>query len=462
MATFESETVLPAETATAFDWHEAPGALQRLIPPWEDVSVESATGGIRDGAEVVLRIGVGPASVRLVARHEGYEPPHQFVDVQEEGPFRCWRHVHSFRSHGQGRCLMRDSIEYEPPTPYFLDTLASQRIDRKLQAMFAYRHRTTRDDLRFHGRYSQDPKTLAVSGSTGLVGSTLCPLLTTGGHRVVRLVRSEPEEAVPGCEARRYDPDAATLDASVLDGCDAVIHLAGESIMGRWDEEKKRRIRESRVHSTRIIAEAMAARSDGPRTLVVASAIGIYGDRGDETLTEDSSHGSDFLADVAREWEQAADAARNAGIRVVHVRLGIVLSPRGGALSQTLLPFKLGGGVQIGDGQQWWSWVGIDDAAGIFAWAALDNTVHGPVNAAAPGSVRNRQFTETLAEVLSRPTWPGFVRIPGPAATLAMGEMADALLLSSARVEPQHTQAAGYEFRFTNLEETLRHVLGRT
>ena len=461
MPKFYSEVVLPAPCDAAFAWHENPGALRRLIPPWEDVTVESATGGIRDGAEVVLRVGVGPMGVRMVARHEGYEPPHQFVDVQEKGPFQCWRHVHSFRSHGEGRCLLRDAIDYEPPTPSYLDSLANNRITRKLEAMFAYRHRTTRDDLLFHRQYSTTPQTIAVTGATGLVGSVLCPLLTGGGHHVIRLTRSEPGTTREGVEERQYDPLGETLPQGTLNGCDAVIHLAGEPILGRWDEEKKKRIRESRVNSTRLLATAMASQPDGPRTLVVASAIGLYGDRGEEILTEESPAGDDFLADVCREWEAAADVARDAAIRVCHVRLGIVLSPRGGALANMLLPFKLGGGVQVGDGQQWWSWVGVDDAASLFAAAALDPSVSGPLNATAPNPTTNREFTETLASVLGRPTWPGLLRIPGFGARAALGEVADALLLSSARVVPQRTEAVGYEFRFSSLEPQLRHLLGQ-
>jgi uncharacterized protein (TIGR01777 family) len=295
-----------------------------------------------------------------------------------------------------------------------------------------------------------------VTGSSGLIGSALVPLLTTGGHQVVRLVRHAPRSG----DERAWDPQATSLDPGLFEGVAAVVHLSGESIGdGRWTTARKQRIRDSRVNSTRLIAKTLAEMSQPPRTLVCASAIGIYGDRGDEVLTEESPPGTGFLADVCREWEAAADPARQKGVRVVHIRSGVVLSPRGGALAKMLLPFKLGAGGVVGSGAQYWSWITIDDAAGVFLHALCDERVAGPVNATAPHPVTNREFTRILGSVLHRPT---IFPMPAFAARLALGEMADELLLGSACVLPGQLERTGYVFRHAELEAGLRHVLGRT
>jgi hypothetical protein len=295
---------------------------------------------------------------------------------------------------------------------------------------------------------------IAVTGSGGLVGSALVPLLTTGGHRVSRLVRKSPSgNDVP------WHPAEGVRDLSRLEGVDAVIHLAGESIAaGRWTPHRKEEIRRSRVEGTRRLCESLARLSRPPKVLVTASAIGFYGDRGDEILTEDSAPGKDFLAEVCQEWEAATEPASRGGIRVVHLRFGMVLSPAGGALKKMLLPFRLGLGGRFGTGAQYVSWISIDDAIGAIHHAICNESVAGAVNAVAPVPVRNAEFTRVLARVMSR---PAVFPMPALAARLAFGEMADALLLASARVMPTSLQASGYQFRYPELEGALRHLLGR-
>ena len=292
---------------------------------------------------------------------------------------------------------------------------------------------------------------ILVSGSSGLVGSALVPFLTTSGHSVTRLVRS-----APGKEEGRWDPAAGTIDAGGLEGHDAVVHLAGENIAERWTPERKARIKDSRVKGTRLLAETLGRLAQPPKVLVAASAIGYYGDRGDALLREDSTSGSGFLAEVAREWEAATAAAATKGIRVVNLRIGVVLSPRGGALAKMLLPFKLGLGGVVGSGKQHWSWVAIDDLLGSILFALNTDTLKGPVNAVSPKPVTNYEFTKTLGRVLKRPT---IFPMPASAARFAFGEMADELLLSSTRVDPTKLVAAGYQFRFPELEGALRQVL---
>jgi hypothetical protein len=243
-----------------------------------------------------------------------------------------------------------------------------------------------------------------------------------------------------------------------VENFDAVVHLAGESIVGRWTAEKKARIRDSRVNGTRLLCETLARVQDRPLVLVAASAIGLYGDRGDQLLNEESSPGSLFLSRVVKEWEAASEPASQHGIRVVNLRIGFVLSKAGGGLAAMLLPFKLGIGGRVGSGRQYLSWIAIDDVVGAIGHAILSDTLRGPVNAVAPRAVTNQEFTKTLGRVLWRPT---LFPLPTFAAHLALGEMADNLLLASTRVEPARLLAGGYEFLFPELEGALRHVLGK-
>ncbi len=298
---------------------------------------------------------------------------------------------------------------------------------------------------------------ILISGSTGLVGAALTPFLTAGGHQVTRLTRSEP---AAGETAIRWDPMGGALDVDKLEGFDAVVHLAGENIAaGRWNEERKQRIRDSRVKGTRLLAESLARLKTRPKVLVCASAIGYYGERGDQIVNEDSAAGSGFLPEVCREWEAACEPARQAGIRVVNLRIGVVLSRHGGALAKMLTPFKLGVGGRVGGGRQYFSWIALDDLVGVIHHVLVNEGLRGPVNAVAPRPVTNRELTKTLGRVLWRPT---LLPMPAFAVRLLFGEMGNDLLLGSTRVEPARLLASGYAFRFGELEAALRHVLGKT
>ena len=273
---------------------------------------------------------------------------------------------------------------------------------------------------------------------------------------MTRLVRSEP---AAGDRAIRWDPDQGKLDLAGLEAIDVVVHLAGENIAsGRWTAEKKARIRDSRVKGTRLLSETLSRLTQPPRVLVAASAIGFYGDRGDELLTEVSPRGSGFLAEVCQEWEQATQPASQRGIRVVNLRFGVILSPAGGALAKMLTPFRMGVGGKIGSGRQYMSWIALDDATGAVQHALANGSLHGPVNGVAPRPVTNLEFTKTLGRVLVRPT---ILPMPVFAARLAFGEMANELLLASARVEPSALVKGGYVFGHPDLEGALRFLLGR-
>ena len=295
---------------------------------------------------------------------------------------------------------------------------------------------------------------ILVSGSHGLVGKALSKALTKDGHEIINLVRRDRVYGKPEIE---WHPNKGLLDPDQIEGFDAVVHLAGESIAsGRWTDEKKRRIRESRVQGTTLLSQALAGLSRPPKRFISASAIGYYGSRGDEVLTEDSRAGSDFLSDVCAEWEKATERAAEKGISTCTARFGIILDKEGGALEKMLTPFRLGLGGKIGDGKQWMSWIGLEDVVSALVFLLESGSISGPVNIVAPNPVTNAEFTKTLGKVLSRPT---FLSVPAFAARLAFGEMADGLLLSSAKVEPKKLKEAGFKYRFPNLEASLTSVL---
>jgi len=297
------------------------------------------------------------------------------------------------------------------------------------------------------------PPTITISGATGMIGSALVTRLREGGHGVRRLVRSA-RDAQPGDV--RWDPSSETLDARVLEGSDAIVHLAGAPIARRWTTEHKREIRESRLRGTELIARAVAAMEVKPRVVLSGSAVGYYGDRGDELLDESSAPGNDFLGTLAREWEGAAAPIADAGVRLVLLRTGIVLAPDGGALEKLLLPFKLGVGGPIGGGRQWMSWISLDDHLGAMEHALFTDTLAGPVNLVAPNPVTNATFATTLGRVLKR---PALLPLPGFALELVYGEMAHATLLAGQRALPKALMASGFEFQHPTLEQALRTVL---
>jgi len=293
---------------------------------------------------------------------------------------------------------------------------------------------------------------IMVTGATGLVGTQLVPLLQTDGHAVVTLTRRAPRNS----SERQWDY-VSSLPAGTLDGIDAIVHLAGDNIAeGRWTAAKKQRIRDSRVIGTRLLAEAAAASGGTVKSFICASAIGYYGNRGNEELREDSAPGTGFLPDVCREWEAATDPARQAGIRVVNVRLGVVLSQVGGALAKMLLPFKMCVGGIVGSGAQYWSWLTVDEAAHIFRFAVQNTDLNGPVNAVSPQPVTNTEFTKALGRVLHRPT---LFPLPAFMARIVLGEMADDLILGSTRVVPTRLQAAGYKFLHPEIGEALASTI---
>lgn len=298
-------------------------------------------------------------------------------------------------------------------------------------------------------------KTVLISGAAGFIGTHLTELLVTEGYNVRILTRSS---TVSKDNVVCWNPDKGELDVPSLEGLDAVVHLAGENIAGRWTQDKKAKIENSRVDGTKLLSESLATLGKKPEIFIAASAIGIYGDRGDEILTETSAPGTGFLADVGVKWENATNSAEEAGIRVCNIRIGLVLGADGGALEKMLIPFKLGLGGKIGDGHQYWSWIAIDDVVRIIYYLLENPDLKGPVNLVSPNAVTNEEFTSALGRVLNRPT---ILPLPGFVAKGLLGEMAEETMLSSTRVVPQKLLDSGFKFRYTDLKDALSDILSK-
>ena len=455
---YESEVAHPV--GTVFDWHLRPGALERLMPPWEDARVVYREGSIEDGGRVHVRMRRGPVSVIWKARHTGFERNRFFRDEQESGPMGSWEHTHSFEPRPDGGTTVRDRVSWEPPlapagSPF--GTFARPVVERQLTRLFAFRHQRLARDLARHSDYHGRVLKVAVTGASGLVGSALSAFLTTGGHTVLPLVRHKAKREKGEIY---WDPAEGRIDAERLEGVDALVHLAGESLSGgRWTDAKKRAIWRSRVKGTRLLAESLNRLRRPPRVFVSSSAIGFYGNRGNKRIDEQSAPGKGFLADLCRAWEAEAVKARRSGARVVLLRTGVVLAPAGGALGTMLLPFKIGVGGRLGSGRQYVSWIDHDDLVALVFHALTTSSVRGPLNGTAPFPVPNATFTTVLGQVLRRPT---LLPVPSLAVKAMFGEMGQALLLEGARVLPKAAAKHGFRFDCEGLEESLSFQLGRT
>ncbi len=487
MPTFRYETLLPYPRKDVFTWFSRPGALVRLTPSYFGTILAEPSNGIEAGSRAAMGVGapggigmwLGSAAgsargmlpaklkwarpeLRWAALHTELVPGESFTDVMAKGPLAAWTHKHTFSDHGPGSTLMVDEVHYELPQPA-RNPWTHRAMEAELGRMFAFRERQLHGDLAFHAQHPGAPRVIAVSGASGTVGRQLCALLGGGGHTVLKLVRRAPRAP----DEIFWDPDASVIDAAALARAQVVVHLAGHPIGGRFTQATKEAIQQSRVRGTSLLSRTLASlASDGVhRTLVSGSAVGYYGAdphaaAGDDPapLVESDLSGNDFLAEVCRDWEAACAPAAAAGLRVVNVRTGIVLSAGGGVL-QRLLPLYLAGvGGPLGD-KQWQSWIGIDDIAGIFAHAALSPKVAGPLNAVAPHPVTAGAFARILGRVLKR---PAALKVPALGPRLLLGaEGAAELALANQRVSAAKVQASGYTFRQADLESALRHILGR-
>ncbi|MBD3336439.1 MAG: TIGR01777 family protein [Candidatus Eisenbacteria bacterium] len=455
MPRFTFRSTIPAEAAEVFAWHQRPGAFQRLTPPWEKMTVESGEPRLEAGARWRLRLSKGLLKLGWIAEITEVEQGRGFQDIQRRGPFRRWEHAHRFTPSDAGMCVVEDEVDYELPLGRLGELVAGGSVRRRLDRLFRYRHATLRGDLERHRPYADRPRLrVAISGASGLIGSALRHFLSAGGHEVLALVRRPARNS----SEISWDPRGGHVETERLEGLDGLVHLAGENIgSGLWTAARKRRILRSRVDGTRLLAEAVARLESPPRIFLHASGADYYGDRGEERITEESGPGSGFLAEVCRQWEAAAEPARRAGVRVIPVRFGMVLSAAGGALTLLLPLYRLGLGATIGSGRQFMSWIGRDDLVGVLHELLWSEALSGPVNGVAPQSLPQREFSRTLASVLHR---PHFLRVPAFAIRLALGEMGETLVLHGARIEPARLMERGFAFRHPRLDDALRYELG--
>lgn len=437
---FTASHTLPFDRERVWQWHSRPGAVVRLTPPFLPMRPVSQARSLRGGTTVFSL----PAGQRWVASHQvdGYAPGERFVDEAANQPVRAatrWRHTHTFE----------DATSGDEPATRITDEVATTIPAFALRPAFAYRQHQLLEDMRFIASLPETaPLTIAVTGASGLVGTHLCAQLTTAGHNVIGLTRG-----TPGPGERQWDPEDPAAD--LLEGVDAVAHLAGESIMGRFTDEKKRKIRDSRVGPTRKLAR-LAAES-GVGTFVCASAVGFYGtDAGERPHTEADGPGEGFLAEVCAEWE---DASRAEGLRTVNIRTGLALSGAGGLLPVLEASVRAGLSARFGGGDFWMSWVALDDLTDLYARSLIDASVSGPINATAPNPVTNAEMSSTLAGILHR---PDFLPIPTFGPKLLLGaEGARELALADQRVVPAEAEHRGWRFRYPTLEAALAHELGK-
>jgi uncharacterized protein len=471
MAVFEKTSLMPVSARELFAWHTRPGAFVRLSPPWGAVELLAQAGDFPERC-VKLRVPAGPLKMTWLAQHSNYVEGRSFRDTQVSGPFASWVHDHVMEDvrgehphpgplpEGEGvrggRSKLTDRVAYEIPLGWLGRAVAGKGIARQLEGMFAYRHKITLRDLGRHALTPAEDKgcKVAITGASGLLGRTLSAFFGSGGHEVVRIGRGAGNDVT-------WDPTKEDLGLApgALDGVKWVIHLAGENVgEGRWTEAKKKRMWESRVGVTERLAKYLAGMKVKPEAMICASGIGVYGDRGDEVLTEESAGGAGYFGDLCRAWDGAVTAASEGGVRCVQLRLSMVVTPRGGALEKMLLPFKMGMGGPLGNGKQYWSWISLEDVVGLFHHACVTRGLSGAVNATSPEPVTCREFARQLGKVLRRPS---VLPVPGFVLKVLMGEGADALVLASCRAIPERALRSGYVFVHAGLREALEEGFGR-
>lgn len=453
MPQFSLKSVYPVPARELFDWHMRIGALERLTPPWSAIKVTWGDEQVREGSRRELSVPAGPFKMKWLAKHHSVIDGRQFIDEQERGPFRKWVHLHLCTDLPGGRSELEDRIDYEFPLGKIGQHFGQSQVNWMVNTAFPWRHERTWIDLSRHAEFAEHPRLkVAISGASGMIGSGLRHFLTTGGHEVVFIERRRTTE-----QSVLWNPLKREIESEKLEGVDAVVHLAGRNIAaGRWTESAKREILDSRVQGTRLLAETIAALKRPPQVFVSASAVGIYPDSV-EPQNETAKPGTSFLAAVVKAWEGAAEPARNAGIRVVHPRIGTVVSGWGGVLGRLLPIFKLGLGGRLGSGRQMMSWIHLDDLVAVLYRMLYDSTLQGPVNTTSGKAVSNQEFTKTLGHVLNRPT---FAFVPEIAVNTAFGEMGRELLLASTHAVPDVLNRAGFQPWFGDLESALRFETG--
>ena len=444
-----------------WDWYNSPGAFRRIMPEWEGIRPINA-GALRDGEETIFKVSLGPIKQKWIARHHSVVEGESFADRMMKGPFGAWNHQHKFIPGKDGVTTVSDNVEYKLPLHIFTGWSAGLTVLPRMRQMFHFRStRVTKDLLRIQATSDKPRQKVLVSGSTGMIGLQLCAFLEAAGHDVYRLMRKTTKlpPDVNSSNVIRWDDLSGKILEGDMNGFDTVIHLAGAGIGDkRWSKKRKKLIRDSRVIPTQNLSKVLASLDKPPKALLCASAVGFYGNRGDEVLDEQSSRGEDFLSDICSEWENASQGAKDAGIKVVHLRTGIVVSPLGGALAKLLLPAKMGGGGPIGGGRQMQSWISLDDQIYAIHHLMMTDSSEGPYNLTAPNPVSQKQFAKVLGKVLRR---PAFMPLPGFVMRIMFGEMGKKLVLEGQDARPNRLLDSGFEFTYTDIESCFRNCLGR-
>jgi len=461
MPTYAHTAEYAHPVSAVWSWYDSPGAFRRIMPEWEGITPVQA-GALMDGERTKFKVSIGPIKRMWVARHHGVVSGKVFNDVMEKGPFGAWDHEHKFVAKTDSTSSIEDTIQWRLPLHPLTFWTAPFTVKGRMDQMFAFRTVRVKNDLERIAAFAHLPRQrILISGSTGLIGLQLCAFLSAAGHSITRLVR--PSTQLPsdaqGDDVVVWNDQTGEVVSGDLNGFDTVIHLAGAGIGDkRWSKARKALIESSRTVPTHNLATLLAGLDQPPKAFLCGSAIGFYGNRGDETLNESSSPGSNFLADVCRTWEAAAQPAVDAGIRTVWLRTGLVITPMGGVLQKLLLPAKLGAGGPVGNGRQQYSWISLDDQIYAIHHLMMNDTCEGAFNLTAPEPLPQKRFAKTLGRVLRR---PAFAPLPGFVLKIMLGEMAQGLVLDGQRVLPERLEASGYRFQHRDLETCLRQCLGR-
>lgn len=453
---FSKTSQFPVNVEALFDWHERPGAFQRLAPPWQSVRLLKHVGGIQDGAQVDVETRVGGIPQTWKMRHCEYVYAKQFVDVMHSGPFKAWRHEHRFSAVGDGCSELTDHLSIEPLGGALGGRLQSGFLKGELTQVFNYRHSLFLEDMKRAQRLG--PPALSgkvlITGVSGMIGRALAAYLQTRDYAVVGVSRSG-RSPWPGVEVVKWDPEQLSITSGALSDVEAVINLAGESILGPWTHKKMEAIQKSREDAAQTLITGFEAAGVWPKVWVNASGTGFYGPQPGQAVDESSASGAGFLAHVCRAWEGVLEPVRKHS-RVISARLGTVMSPAGGALSMMLPIFKMGGGGVLGNPKAVMPWIALDDA--VYALEhLLYEPVSGPVNFVSPEVLTQAELAKTLARVLRRPSW-----LPAPAGVLKtlLGSMAKEIFLIDQQVSPKVLEDTGFVYSKANFEAMLKHSLG--
>jgi uncharacterized protein (TIGR01777 family) len=461
MPTYEhiGEFAMPVDRV--WQWYDSPGAFRRIMPEWEGITPLRA-GALRDGEETRFKVSIGPIKQKWIARHHDVVDGEVFHDRMVKGPFGAWDHEHRFLPIDGTSSKIHDTVQWKLPLHMLTWWTAPFTVKGRMNQMFAYRTQRVQSDLSRIAMFDHMPRQkVLVSGSTGLIGMQLCAFLAAAGHEITRLVRPTtklPPDASNDAVIVWDDVKGVILEGD-LNGFDTVIHLAGAGIGDkRWNKQRKELIETSRTIPTKNLATLLAGLHQPPKAFLSGSAIGFYGNRGDEVLTESSEGGDNFLAGTVRRWEESAQPAADAGIRTAWMRTGIVVTPMGGALKKLLLPANLGAGGPVGGGKQYYSWVSLDDQIYAIHHLMMTPECEGRFNLTAPNPLTQKQFAKTMGKVMRR---PAFAPLPGFVLKILLGEMAQSLVLDGQRVLPNRLVESGYTFQHENLEACLRQCLGK-